>query len=132
MARLLAAKSIGALDCTARLIDRYPFLDPSSGPARDLFAFALSAFAVSPRVAAPAPRGLAARQWSFPAPVFAASAAGKKTVANAKVFATAKTLAASIKALRLIRVDADSARAGDRRDPVTVRGTEHERITVVV
>ena len=35
---------------------------------------------------------------------FAASAAGKKTVANAKVFATAKTLAASIKALRLIRV----------------------------
>lgn len=35
---------------------------------------------------------------------FAASAAGKKTVANAKVFATAKTLTASIKALRLIRV----------------------------
>lgn len=35
---------------------------------------------------------------------FAASAAGKKTVANAKAFATAKTLAASIKALRLIRV----------------------------
>lgn len=35
---------------------------------------------------------------------FAASAAGKKTIANAKVFATAKTLTASIKALRLIRV----------------------------
>ncbi|EBY9527367.1 hypothetical protein D5P86_00095 [Salmonella enterica subsp. enterica serovar Infantis] len=35
---------------------------------------------------------------------FVASAAGKKTLLNAKAFATAKTLATSIKALRLIRV----------------------------
>lgn len=35
---------------------------------------------------------------------FVASASGKKTLLNAKAFATAKTLAASIKALRLIRV----------------------------
>lgn len=35
---------------------------------------------------------------------FVASAAGKKTLLNAKAFATAKTLTASIKALRLIRV----------------------------